>query len=56
MEEMILSRNPLRRKERGVGFHMAIFFGSCVLSDCTPTLWWLITWREVGSRYMMLLE
>ena len=36
-----------------IEFNMAIFAWQCVLSDRPPSLWWIITWRGVGCRYMM---
>ena len=38
-----------------IEFHTAIFAWPCVLLDCPPTLWWIITWRGVGCHYIMRL-
>ena len=38
-----------------IDFQAAIFPSSCVLSDCPPALWWLITSEGAGSHYMTLL-
>ena len=49
-------------KDRGVEFdaamyefHAANFAWPCVLSDPPPEVWWIITWRWVGYRYVMRL-
>ena len=38
-----------------IEFHAAIFARCCVLLDCSPVLWWIITWRGVGYCYMIWL-
>ena len=39
-----------------IEFNAAIFALLCILSDRPLALWWLITRREVGCRYMMRLR
>ena len=38
-----------------IKFNEAVFALPCVFSDHPPASWWIITWREVGSHYMMLM-
>ena len=43
-----------KSKERRALVHTAIFFAWFLcFSDLRTALWWFITWRGVGSHYMM---
>ena len=38
-----------------IEFSTVIFAWPCALSDRPPGLWWIVTWRGVGCRYIMRL-